>query len=126
MHPRTLELLNYFDSQRAVLRAAYAGVPPSLRTQAPVPDRWSAAGVVEHLAIVETRVAGRLVAQIASARADGIGPKRDATPIVPTIGLNRVLDRTNRVSAPSTAEPTGLPKVPPTRSARPTAFLFSA
>jgi hypothetical protein len=50
MHPRTRELLEYLDAQRAVLRDAFDAVPPELQNTAPAPDRWSAAANVEHLA----------------------------------------------------------------------------
>jgi hypothetical protein len=53
MHTRTRELLDYLELQRAVLRGACESVPPALRDRPHAPDRWSAAGVVEHLAILE-------------------------------------------------------------------------
>lgn len=109
MHPRTLELLNYLDTSRATLQSAFGAVQPVLRTYPPAPGRWSAAAVVEHVAIVERRVSKLLETQIAAAQAEGRAQReRDATPILPTIGLNRVLDRTNPVTAPDVAQPTGL------------------
>jgi hypothetical protein len=108
MHPRTLELLNYLEDQRAVLKAAFDSVPLDLRAEPPIPGRWSAAGVVEHVAIVEGRVAGLLSSRIAEARAEGLERERHATPILPTIGLNRVLDRTGRLTAPDVVRPSGV------------------
>jgi hypothetical protein len=66
MHSRTRELLDYLESQRAVLRDAFEAVPPALRDRPPAPDRWSTAGVVEHLAILEQRIAGMFIAKIAA------------------------------------------------------------
>ena len=109
MHRRIRELLAYLDEQRAVLREAFEAVPPALRDRQPAPDRWSAAGIVEHLAIVEQRVGGLLGAKIEAARAEGSAVETSTEPIVATIDVRRVLDRSTRVTAPGSAVPTGLP-----------------
>ena len=108
MHPRIRELLDHLDRERAVLRAAFEAVPPELRDRAPGPGRWSAAGIVEHLAIVEQRVAGALAEKMAAARAGGVGPDTEEGPILPALDLTRIHSRTNRVNAPETAHPKGL------------------
>ncbi len=110
MHAITLELLGYFDEQRSVLKSAFESVPQEMRDQQPAPDRWSTANIIEHLAIVETRVAGFLSQRIAEARA-GLEPETLTGPILPTIDYKRVHDRSNRVKAPETAIPTGLDSV---------------
>lgn len=107
MHPRTRELLDYLDANRRVLREAIDEVPPAKRDQSPAPGRWSAAGVVEHLAIVEQRVGAMLAPPIAQARADGGPPETATDPILPTLALTQVTDRSTRVHAPVTAHPTG-------------------
>ena len=109
MHPRTRELLDDLDAQRAVLRDAFTAVPLSRRDTPPAPNRWSAAGIVEHLAIIEQRLAGLLSAKIAAARAEGLAPESSTDPILPTIDTAKVLDRSTRVTAPPTGRPTGLP-----------------
>ena len=108
MHPRIRELQDYYDAQRAVLRAAFERVPATLRDRPPAPDCWSAANIVEHLAIVEARLGGMLASRIAAARAEGLGAETSDRPILPTIDLTRVLDRATRVTAPETVRPTGL------------------
>jgi DinB family protein len=109
MHPRIRELLVYLDDQRAVLRDAIDAVPPALRDRQPDAHCWSAAGIVEHLAIVEQRVGRALGAKIAAARAeDGPAETCDES-ILATIDVRRVLDRSTRVTAPDTAVPTGMP-----------------
>lgn len=108
MHPRTHELLEYLDEQRAVLRAAVNAVPMPLRDQVPAVGRWSVAGVIEHLAIVEEGLAGRLRAQIAEARAAGLGHETNADPVLPTLNMDRVLDRTTRFTARDALQPTGV------------------
>jgi len=99
----------YLEDQRAVLREAFDAVPVALRDRQPAPDRWSAAGIVEHVAIVEARVAAALAEKIASARAEGAPPERSADPILATIDTRIVLNRSTRVTAPGTVVQAGLP-----------------
>lgn len=108
MHPRTLEILGYLDSQRTALRGAINAIPPALRDTAPAPGRWSAAAVVEHLALVEDRIARLLTERIAEARKEGLGAEPSADPVLPTIDVGRVLDRAERVSAPENVQPRGM------------------
>ncbi len=108
MHERTRELLDYLERQRAVLRATFEAVPPELRNQAPAPGRWSAAGCVEHLSIVERLIAGRLTKNVADARAAGLGAETSADPILPQLNVSWVLNRETKVNAPDRIQPTGL------------------
>lgn len=108
MHARIRELQTYLDEQRAVLRAAYDAVPEPLRDAPPAPGRWSPSNVVEHLAIVEGRVAAALRKRIDEARANLLGPDPSSDPILPSLPLARVVDRETRVNAPDVAHPTGL------------------
>ena len=78
MHPRLQEILTYLDERRAELRGAVDAVPRGERQTRPAADRWSAAEVVEHLAMVEGRMArGIFAKRIDEARANGIGPERE-------------------------------------------------
>jgi len=108
MHPRTRELLDYLDAQREVLRSAFGRVPQRLRDLQPSPDRWSPAGIVEHLSIVEERVSGRLAARIREARRDGLETELETLPIIPALEMDWVTDRTRRIKTPESAAPTGL------------------
>jgi hypothetical protein len=108
VHPRTRELLTYLDDQRAALRSAFDAVPPDARERCPADGGWSPAGVVEHLAIVEMRIADRLSALLATSR-DQLGPESDASPILPTLDLTPVTDRSRRIVAANPVHPTGLP-----------------
>jgi len=109
MHPRISEIMDHLDEQRAVLRRAFDDVPLESREREPAPGRWSAAGIIEHLAIVEERVAGALSARIASARADGVASETSIDPVLPTFDLARIVNRTKRFNAPDPIHPTGLP-----------------
>jgi hypothetical protein len=108
MHPRTRELLEYLDEQRAVLHTAFDAIPGPLRDRAPAEGRWSAAAIIEHLAIVEARVSARLSALISEARATGLGPEPSLEPVLPTINVGQVVDRGTRRTAPEAIQPTGL------------------
>jgi hypothetical protein len=107
MNSITRELLAYLDEQRAVLKSAFDAVPAELRAQAPAPERWSAVNVVEHLAIVEARVAKLLTQRIDEARA-GLPPAAPGGAILPTINYQRMYDRSTRVKASDISNPTGL------------------
>jgi hypothetical protein len=105
MHPRTEELLQYLDSQREILRAAVERVPPELREVAPEPGRWSVAGVIEHLARVETSLARLFTSRLTEAKALGLGPETDSAPIVSALGMERVIHRGQRITASQAGQP---------------------
>ena len=108
MHPRTQELLTFFDSHRAMLRSAFDAVPIERRNQPPEPGRWSAASVVEHLAIVEGRMAGILSNRIREERDAGLSSETSSEPVLPGLDVTRISDRSTRVQAPDFAVPTGI------------------
>ncbi len=108
MHPRTRELLAYFDTHRAILKSAFDSVLPERRSKPPETGRWSTANVVEHLAIVEGRMAGILSSRIREERAAGLAGETSSEPMLPNLDMARVSDRTTRVQAPDFALPTGL------------------
>ncbi len=108
MHPRLQEIVTYLDERRAELRAAIDAVPHGERQTRPAPDRWSAAEVVEHLAMVEGRMArGIFAKRIEEARASGIGLERETTPVASSFDAARVLDRTQPRTAPEPVVPLG-------------------
>jgi hypothetical protein len=107
MHPRTLELLRFLDDQRADLRDAFGSVPASLRSRAPGPARWSTAGVIEHLAIVENHLARRLRDAISDARTAKVATEQETAPVLPTLDLEPLFDRTTRLDASESTWPTG-------------------
>ena len=107
MHPRTKELLAHLDSQHERLRRAVDEIPRDKREVKPSPERWSVAEVVEHLSIVETRIARLFTVKLTEARAAGLGRELDESPVVGTIDMDRLLDRTRRITAAEAALPTG-------------------
>src|SRR5262245_852562 len=108
MHPRILELLDYMDAQRVVLRAAFAAVPEEARSRPPAPGQWSPVGIVEHLAIANGRIARMIAKRATEAREAGLGAETSTDPILPALGITRVVDRVTRVAAPDVLHPSGL------------------
>jgi hypothetical protein len=108
MHPRIREILDYLDDQRASLLAAYEAVPVPLRNKSPEPGRWSAAGVVEHLSIVELRLAEDISRRIVKAKAEGLASESSTERIIPTLPLVPLLDRTVHLPASEVSQPSGL------------------
>jgi hypothetical protein len=107
MHPRIQELSQYITEQRAELRAAVASVPESLRHVSPSAGRWSVDGVIEHLTMIERRVIGVITTKLAEARAAGVGRETEDTPVLPTMGIERALDRSVKLHAPELVQPKG-------------------
>ena len=108
MHPRTAELLQYLDAQHAILRAAFNAVPEDIRNRPPAPGQWSPVGIIEHLAIVNGRIAKLITKRAAEAREAGLGGETSTDSILSTLDIDRVTDRVTRVAAPEVLHPTGL------------------
>jgi len=108
LHPRIHELIEYLAEHRRRLHEAVASVPPPLRERKPAPDRWSVAEVVEHVSLVEQRVAALLTRKVTAARASGAGPDPDTSSVVSTYANpDAVVDRSRKLSAPVLVHPTG-------------------
>lgn len=102
MHPRLTELFAELDRELAALHEIYAAVPPERRMARPAPDRWSAAEIIAHLAIVETRIA-KIIGR--ALNAGPVAPETDSSPILPTINRDRIVDRSNKRTAPEATHP---------------------
>jgi DinB family protein len=108
LHPRIQELIEYLAEHRRGLHEAVAAVPASLRERRPAPDRWSVAEVVEHVSLVEHRVATLLTRKVLAARANGAGPDPETSSVVATYAdPHAVVDRSRKFSAPALVHPTG-------------------
>ena len=107
MHPRIEEVLNYLDAERSSLREAVELVSPELRDQAPGPDRWSVAQVLQHLTIIEKRIGMGMTKWIADARAGGTGPETETSSVMNSLPLQLIADRSQPRSAPEEVRPSG-------------------
>ena len=106
MHPRIQEAFSILDDKRQALRQAVAAVPAALHRARPSDERWSVAEVVEHLAIVEGRIAQMLTEKIGAARNAGLAAETETTPVAPMLDITTVIDR----SKPITASEASLPR----------------
>ena len=107
MHPRIEEVLGYLDTERNALREAVELVPSGLRDQAPGPDRWSVAQVLQHLAIIEKRIGIGMTKWIADARAGGTGPETETSSVMNSLPLQLIADRSKPRDAPEEVRPSG-------------------
>jgi hypothetical protein len=107
MQPRIEELLKHLREQRTVLQSATDHFPAALLDQRPTPERWSVANVLEHLAIIETRVAALLSSKISNARAEGLRNETETASVLDPQHRELFLDRTRRVDARDSGRPTG-------------------
>ena len=105
MHPRIQEVLEYLDTTRSDLTQAVEDVSATRREERPGPDRWSVAEVLEHLAIIERRVAKMMALRIAAAQAAGVGPELETGSVLDTINRDSVQDRSHPKTAPETVRP---------------------
>lgn len=107
MHPRIAELDEFIGQQRALLTAAVGQIAASRHRDPPGEGRWSVVNVLEHVAIVERRIGKGLGEWIADARANGLAREADASPILPTINVDRFVDRSRAIKTTVAGEPTG-------------------
>lgn len=105
MHPRSEEVLDYLDAARKELRAAIDSVPAHARNTHPADNQWSVAQVLDHLTIVDKRVAMGVGKWIADARASGLGPETQTTSVAGTIPNEKIVDRSRKVEAPEEIRP---------------------
>ena len=66
------------------------------------------AEVLEHLALVERRVAALLTRQVAAARASGVGPDTETSSVVESFANpDGIIDRNRKIVSPEPVRPTG-------------------
>ena len=108
LHPRIKELVDYIDVHRHLFFDAVASVPARLRGIKPGEGRWSVSDVVEHVSLIEHRVAALLMAQATAARASGVGPDPETSSVVGSFqNPEAVTDRTRKIVAPQLVQPAG-------------------
>jgi hypothetical protein len=98
------QLIQLLDTTRDGLMKTISGLSQSQSTFKLSPDAWSVAGIVEHLAIVEDRVLGRISELFASAPPESQnGRLADSD----TVLFYKVVDRSSKFQAPEPVHPTG-------------------
>jgi hypothetical protein len=106
VHRQTAAVLTALDKSREDLREAIESVPHARRAEMPAAGGWSVANVLEHLAIVEPRLAGRLAQLLAEARAAGLPAISASTPSFTDADVSRYLDRARRIETGEASRPT--------------------
>ena len=106
MHSRITELLGYIESERAKLRAVVETIPASHRAVAPASGRWSVLEILDHLRIVEGRIAGMFAKRLEEARAANLPPETDEASVLAAFQIDKVLNRGKRLQAPAPLHPT--------------------
>jgi uncharacterized damage-inducible protein DinB len=108
MHSRTHEVLEHLETYHSALCSAVESVPAELREREPAEGRWSVAGVLEHLAIVEEGIAKRLSGALTVARESGLAPEADQGSVLRRLDIATVLDRSRpRVASPQAQPASG-------------------
>lgn len=109
MHPRLAEILAHVERERAALRTTVASIPADRHASVPPAGGWSVLGVLEHLGATEARIVGLLQKKVGEAREAGLARETETTPLLGTMQLERLLDRTNKLAAPEATQPKGTP-----------------
>lgn len=107
MQRRISELVEFADAARAALLDAAAKVPADHFAERPVPERWSAAELIEHLARVESGCARVIAKRAASARASGVAVEQEEGSMLGALEGRRVTDRSHKLVAPELVAPVG-------------------
>jgi hypothetical protein len=82
-------------------------VPAERRGDKPDADRWSVAEVLEHLSIVETRIAGVVAKAIAGAKPSGLARETSTSSVLTSMNLTELANRERRLTAGDASRPTG-------------------
>jgi hypothetical protein len=108
LHPRIRELIDYLEVHRRQLHDAVASVPEKLREIRPADNAWSVAEVMEHVSLIEQRIAMLVTKHAGAARAGGVGPDPETSSVVASyVNPARVVDRTDKIVAPQPVQPGG-------------------
>ena len=99
------ELLAYLEEERARLRAVVDAVPAPRRDVRVHADRWSVAEILEHLSIVERRIARLIATEIAAGRSEGLGPEHDTSPVMSLLDVSRVANAEQPLTAAGGNQP---------------------
>jgi len=95
-----MDVAGHLESARAELIRVVSGLTEEQARTRPAPDRWSVLECLEHVNFVERRFLGMVKASEA-----GVPAERDAAKEAAL--KERVLDRSNRRTAPEAVHPTG-------------------
>jgi hypothetical protein len=105
VHPRIQEVLTVLDDTRASLEQTVAAIPQTLHRLRASDAHWSVAEVVEHLSLVETRIARMISEKLDAAREAGLPAETETTPVAPMLDVAGVASRNNPLIASEPSQP---------------------
>ncbi|HYO91077.1 MAG TPA: DinB family protein [Pyrinomonadaceae bacterium] len=102
------EIFDSIDETRARLGERLAGLSTAQENFRPAQGGWSIAEIVEHLAILESRLLGLLTMMVSKAEKAGLQRSATASDFVP-VSLDEIVERSlkEKYTAPETAQPQG-------------------
>jgi hypothetical protein len=103
MHDRLLPLVDNIERQRTALIAAVVGQPTRLLDAKPSPEEWSPSEILDHLAIVESGVAGLLAKRLLRAKEAGLALESSTEPVRSPLDSASL---TQKIDAPENVRPT--------------------
>ena len=101
------EIFDDIDATRARLLQSVEGLSADEQNFRPTPEKWSVAEVVEHLSIVERRVARLLGKLLGKAEAEAGAAPRPFAPVSIAEFVERT--RAQKLEAPENVRPDGVP-----------------
>jgi len=105
LNRRLSEIITLLDTNRDALRGTIEGVNPAFATMRPRSDNWSAAEVVEHLAIVEDSISRLLAKLVRQARESGAPPVTSDESIISSLDKFRLTEVVQKIEAPPSLNP---------------------
>jgi DinB superfamily len=82
MNRRLAEISDFLDGRRAEVYAVTEGIPAERLERIPAGGGWTAAQVLEHLALAESKTSQYLAARLAKAIAAGLPHEQEESPIL--------------------------------------------
>jgi DinB superfamily len=86
VNKRLTEVSGFLDGCRGEVYAAIEGMPEARLERVPAAGGWSAAQVLEHLALAESKTSQYLAARLAKAIAAGLAREEDETSVLAMTG----------------------------------------
>jgi hypothetical protein len=99
------QLIQYLTRTRNDLVEVLEGLSETQTVFKPAPERWSIAGVVEHIALVESFAGNKILEEMAATTPVESVPSGEPDEAL----LKKAMDRSRKFDAPSELRPTGKP-----------------
>jgi hypothetical protein len=105
MQKRLAEITDYLDASRGELLASVSGIDASFAELRPREGVWSVAEIVNHLAIVEARIATLISRSILWGREKAIGSETSESSMLSSLDSFSIIEPTKPRAAPGQISP---------------------